>query len=90
MKFDVLGFTETRLDGDISPLYTLPEYQMFTTNRNRYDGGVAIYASSKYECTKVKVYYLLEMHIESLGIEAKRDYKVFFYTYVFIGHLKAI
>lgn len=48
INFDVLGLTETRLNAYISPLYTLPEYEMFTNNRNRFGGGVVIHISSKF------------------------------------------
>ena len=80
MHIDVLGLTETRLDADISPLYKLPDYDMFTTNRNRYGGGVVIYISSKYKSSKMSEFSVLEPFLESLGIEAKFNGN----TYLFI------
>lgn len=77
ITFDVLGFTETRLDGDISTLYTLPAYEMFTKNRNRYGGGVAVYVSSKYTSCLVNEYSRMESFIESVGVEMKVNGKKF-------------
>ena len=50
---------------------------MYTSNRNRYGGGVAIYVSDKYHCTDNNACSLLEIHIESLGIEVKLDEKTY-------------
>lgn len=77
IKFDVLGFTETRLNVDISSLYNLPNYQLYTSNRNTYGGGVAIYVSGKYHCTHNNACSLLDIHIESLGIEVILDEKTY-------------
>lgn len=69
--YNILGFTETRLDADIAQLYTLPGYNMFTNNRNRYGGGVAIYIFDNLKSTQVNDYCLMDSYIESLGIEFK-------------------
>ena len=68
-KIDVLGFTETRLDQQLVPMYQIPGYNMFTTCRNRYGGGVALYIASKYISS---LYYsLCNDSIECLGVECK-------------------
>ena len=80
---DVLGLTETRLDDNISPLYKLQDYNMFSTYRNRYGGGVAIYISSKYQSTKISEFSVLEPFLESLGIEAKFMGKVYLFICIY-------
>lgn len=42
LKVDVLGFSETRLDSDLIPVYQLPGYNLHTKCRNRNGGGVAM------------------------------------------------
>lgn len=39
----VLAFTETRLDDNLALVYHLPGYKIYTMNRNRHGGGVALY-----------------------------------------------
>ena len=76
ISYDVLGFTETRLDADISPLYTLPSHEMFTNNRNKYGGGVAVYVSKRYSGYKVNEFNRMETFIESVGVELKLNDKL--------------
>ena len=73
----MLGFTETRFDASISTLYTLPSYEMFTNDRNRYGGGVAIYVSNRYTGCKVDDLNRMETFIESVGVELKFNGKIF-------------
>ena len=68
VKLDIIGLTETRLDSDIMNLYNLPGYNMFSQNRSRYGGGVAIYTSDEYLSTPVCEFSLTEPSIECLGI----------------------
>ncbi len=82
ITYDVLGFTETRLDAGISPLYTLPSYEMFTSDRNRFGGGVALYVSNRYTSSKVNEYNRMETFIESVGVEANFNGKVFISMYI--------
>ena len=48
IKFDILGFTEIRLDSHLCSLYDIPGYHMFTRSRNSHGGGVALYISTDY------------------------------------------
>ena len=86
ITYDVFGFTETGLDASISALYTLPAYKMFTNDRDRYGGGVAVYVSNRHTGCKVNECNWMEPFIESVGIELKCDVKCL-YLYAFIGLL---
>ena len=46
--YDVIGFFETRLDSDISGLYNIPGYAMYSKHRSRHGGGDAVYVSDKH------------------------------------------
>ena len=70
-KLDVLAFTEVRLDQHLVSMYQIPGYNMFTTCRNRYVGGVALYVASKYNATKSEYFSLSNNSIECLGVECK-------------------
>ena len=80
---DVFGFTETRLDAGISPLYTLPAYEMFTNDRNRYGGGVTVYVSNRYTGCKVYECNRMETFIESVGVEVKCNGKIFIFICIY-------
>lgn len=47
-KLDIIGFTETRLDGNLAPLYSLPGYNSYNSFRNMNGGGVALYITSSF------------------------------------------
>ena len=83
VTYDVLGFTETRLDADISPLYTLPTYEMYTNDRNRYGGGVAVYVSKRFSGYKVDECNRMETFIESVGVEVKCNSKLFIFICIY-------
>lgn len=83
ITYDVLGFTETRLDPDISALYTLPAYTMFSNDRNTYGGGVALYISNKYTSCKINEYNRMETYVESLGVEVKCNSKMFLFICIY-------
>ena len=70
-KLDVLAFTEERLDQHLVPMYQIPGYNMFTTCRNRYGGGVALYVASKYNATMSEYFSLSNNSIENFGIKCK-------------------
>ena len=83
VSYDVFGFTETRLDAGISPLYTLPGYVMFTNDRNRYGGGVAVYVSLRYTGCKVDEFNQMETFIESVGVEVKWNSRMFIFICIY-------
>lgn len=66
VTYDVVGLTETRLDADILILYALSSYKMFTNDRNRYGGGMAVYVSSRYTGCTVNVYSRMETFFKVL------------------------
>ena len=69
--YDVLGFTETRLDAGISLLYAWPTYAVFTNDRNRYGDGVAVSVSNRYTGCNVDECDRIETFIESVEVEVK-------------------
>ena len=83
ITYDVFGFTETRLDAGISPLYTLPAYKMFTNDRNRYGGGVAVFVSNRYTGCKLDECNRMETFIESVGVEVKCNGKLFIFICIY-------
>lgn len=58
-KINIAALCETRLDNHIIP--SLANYDIHTSNRNRYGGGVAIIIGKEYRFT-----YIKEDHIEQL------------------------
>ena len=83
-KLDVLGFTETRVEQQLVSMYQIPGYNMFTTCRNRYGGGVALYIASKYKSTLSDDCLLCNDSIQSLGIEFKileKNIPMYLYIY---------
>lgn len=75
VKFDILGFTETRLDNDLIKLYQLPGYNLFTKCRDRHGGGVAMYISTDHHSTISDDFCLLESFIECLAVECISDHR---------------
>ena len=69
VKFDVLGFCETRLHDGICQLYSIDNYNNYFNNRNSHGGGVAIYISKNYQVRELKDVYLQLPHIEALFLE---------------------
>ena len=66
---DVLGFTETRLDSNIAPLYNLSGYNFYNNFRNRNGGGVALYVTSCFHSHLSAGLSLLNPSIECLGVD---------------------
>lgn len=51
MKFDSMGFSETRLENNIVSLFNIPGYNLYVNNRDRKDGGVCMHVSNIYNCS---------------------------------------
>jgi len=63
---DFLCFAETRLCNSIENLYKLNNYNMFANSRNVRGGGVAVYASDKYNCNVIKEATIRTITTESI------------------------
>lgn len=70
-KFDVMAFSETRLDDLIVPLVNIPGYNLYTTNRDRNGGGVCMYVSNHYNSCLLPECSILETYLECVCIELK-------------------
>ena len=81
--FDVMGFSETRLDGHIAPLYTIPKYSMYCKHRNRHGGGVALYVSEKYTSSLLQDVSMCHPSLECVCVEAQRDKNTFFLASIY-------
>lgn len=68
ITFDVIGFCETRLNGEICNLYSLSGYTAYFKNKNTSGGGVAIYIDNRFQGYIYENISLLQTHIESLFI----------------------
>ena len=71
IKCDVIGFSETRLDCDLSSLYQIPGYNLYTKNRNRHGGGVALFVSNIYQSSMSNDFSYLDSSIESVSANVK-------------------
>ena len=69
LKYDVIGFCETRLDSNIASLYTINGYTMYCKHRNRHGGGVAMYVSSDYTSSIINYMTICEPFIECVSVE---------------------
>lgn len=69
-KYNILGFTETRLEPQLAPLYHLPGYCMYTNCRNTHGGGVALYISNSLNSSALKDFTVMRAWIESIGVQA--------------------
>ena len=67
-NFDVMGFTEIRLDPHMCSLYELPGYYMYTNSRNVHGGGVALYVSTDYNTSVLNQLEFSNPSIETLGV----------------------
>ena len=56
---------------------------MFTNDRNRYGGGVAVYVSNRYTGCKVDECNWMEIFIESVGVEVKCNGKMFIFICIY-------
>ena len=78
-KFDILSFCETKLSDDISDLYELDGYKMYTSNISRHRGGLALYIKDIYTNFTLqrndlerKFDYLSSLFVEIENEEEKR------------------
>ena len=75
VNLNIIGFTETRLHNDITQLYQLPGYNMFTKCRNRNGGGVAMYISSDYTSIMNNDLSFIESFMECISVTCTFDSK---------------
>lgn len=68
-NYNILGFTETRLEHHLAPLYQLPGYCMYTNCRNTHGGGVAIYISNSLNSLALKNFTMMETWIETIAVQ---------------------
>lgn len=45
INYDIIAFSDTRLDSNLAPLYNIPGYTIHSKHRNRHGGGVLMYVS---------------------------------------------
>ena len=69
VSFDIIGFSETRLDEDISPLYNITNYTMHCVHRNRHGGGVAVYIHDAYTSLLLPNISQCESYLECVCVE---------------------
>ena len=51
-NIDVFALCETKLNSEIENFYIIDNFKLFTNNRNRHGGGVALYVSNRFlNCT---------------------------------------
>ena len=62
---------ETRLTGDIERMYMLPQYCMFSTNRDSRGGGTVIFVKDSYNARKVEVLSILKSSVETVFVTVK-------------------
>ena len=48
-NIDVFALCETKLNNDIENLYNLENFKLYTNNRNRHGGGVALYINNRFK-----------------------------------------
>lgn len=83
VNIDVIGFTETRLDEDLVPLYQLPSYSMFTSCRNRYGGGVAVYISHSIKSSMLHDFSFVESYMECTSVLCTFTDKKYLYICIY-------
>jgi exonuclease III len=67
--FDIVAFCETRLSNEISQLFSLPNYDMFSNHRNTRGGGVALYAKDIYRAVQIPELSVMEDSLETVFID---------------------
>lgn len=72
-KYDVMAFSETRLDNNISSLYNITGYDLYTTNRDRSGGGVCLYVSNIYNSCVLPDCSIMEPYFECVCVEVSND-----------------
>ena len=68
-KFDIIEFSETRLNEPIQNLYRPKNYDMFCTNRNISGGGVLLYVDKKFNSRLIGEISRMETFIESVFVQ---------------------
>ena len=68
-QLTIIGLRETRLCSHFSSLYQLPGFNLFTSCRSTYGGGVALYIRQQFNHIFFEKYSILEPIIECIGIE---------------------
>ena len=76
-KLDILSLVESRLSDDVQELYKLPNYDMFTNNRNTRGGGNCIYVSQKYNAFEMSDFKILTSYLECLFVSFKLANKTY-------------
>lgn len=66
IKYDVLGFCETRLNEAISELYSVEGYDHYSNHKNTQGGGVSIYIRNSFQAKLIPNVSFQFPHIESL------------------------
>ena len=78
-EIQFICFCETRLSNDVEHLYSIRGYNMYTMNRNRHGGGVAMYVRDDIKCNVIPDISVANEFFESLFIECRpnSDVKIF-------------
>ena len=74
--FDIVAFTETKLNNEIENLYDIPRYTKFCNNNSRNSGGVALYVLDVYSCHTRPDLIFKDECIESLFVQLADDFLV--------------
>ena len=83
IHFDVLGFSETRLDSELALIYQLPGYHLYTKCRNRNGGGVALYITNVHHSSMVTEFSHTDPSIECLGVNILIMNKSYLVIYIY-------
>ena len=69
LKFDVIGFCETRLNDTICSLYSSAGYSSYHNNKNTQGGGISIYLNELFQANKLNHLCFQLPYLESLFLE---------------------
>ena len=53
-NIDIFALCETKLNDDIESLYNIDNFKLYTNNRNRHGGGVALYINDRFKNHKLR------------------------------------
>lgn len=67
---DLMAFCETRLSHDTEHLYKFNDYNLYTNNRNHYDGRVCLYVNTFVASFICDDLCMMNVNIETVFIEA--------------------
>lgn len=70
IRIDIIRFSETRLDKDISPLYNIINCTMHCIHSKRHSGGVAIYVHDAYTSLLLPNVSQCESYLQCVCVEA--------------------